>query len=153
MISIRWIKFLNQMHGKRLGILQLADNGSHFVPSQNKAVNIEPLKSQTENHLDITETSFGRSEETNISDNSSHTRPQKPEVSITDEDFQNKYSLEKRPTTLDCLNRSLKGLSFNLEGEINVQLAVKVSKGISHYESINLLNYIKTFYVSSDIII
>ncbi|XP_074610958.1 uncharacterized protein LOC141865538 isoform X3 [Acropora palmata] len=94
-----------------------------------KAVNIDPPKSQTENYLDITETSFGRSEETDISDNSSLTRPQVSEISFTHEDFRNKSSLEKQSSTLDCSNGSLKGLSISLEGEINVKVAFKVSQG------------------------
>ncbi|XP_074610957.1 uncharacterized protein LOC141865538 isoform X2 [Acropora palmata] len=93
-----------------------------------KAVNIDPPKSQTENYLDITETSFGRSEETDISDNSSLTRPQVSEISFTHEDFRNKSSLEKQSSTLDCSNGSLKGLSISLEGEINVKVAFKVSQ-------------------------
>ena len=50
--------------------------------------------------------------------------PQESEIFITHKDFQNNFFyLEKRPLILDCLNRSLKGFSINLEGDVDIYVS------------------------------
>ena len=93
-----------------------------FTLFRKKVVNIEPLKMQAENRLDITYTlrSFERSEKTTIPHYPSHRKSQR----FSHKDFQNNFLFRKKtPLTLDCLNRSLKGLSINLKGDVDVYVS------------------------------
>ena len=89
------------------------------------------METNTEMCLHIKNESLEGLEETSNRGKSPDTQQHYSELPRTRRKYENMYSLEDQSSTLDCLSKSLKGLSISLQGEINVTVAVNVSKDMN----------------------
>ena len=99
---------------------------------------MNPLETFPEAGLDIIDSSLEQLEETKAAETSLGTKLRESELPITHEKLKNKFAVEKRSSTLDSLNSSLKRLSISLEGEMSFTVSVKVSEGI-YYKVLSCL--------------
>lgn len=94
----------------------------------NKLITMNPLETFPEAGLDIIDSSLEQLEETKAAETSLGTKLRESELPITHEKLKSKFPVEKRSSTLDSLNSSLKRVSISLEGEMSFTVSVKVSE-------------------------